>query len=54
MSDIPLTHAMRGVYPDLHAPKVRKESKKQTKRFGKVAKDFSGGRERMPEGIKKA
>jgi hypothetical protein len=34
-------------------PKVRKESEKQTGWFGKVAKEFSGGRKRMPEGIKK-
>jgi len=35
-------------------PKVRKESEKQTGWFGKVAKEFSRGRKRMPEGIKKA
>ena len=33
---------MRGVYPNLHAPKVRKESEKQTGWFGKVAKELSG------------
>ena len=44
-SDIPPTRTMRGIYPDLHAPKVRKESEEQTKRFGKVAKELAEGEE---------
>ena len=47
VSDIPPTRAMRGVYPNLHAPKVRKESEKQTGWFGKVAKELAEGEERL-------
>ena len=47
MSDIPLTHTMQGIYPNLHAPKVRKESNKQTEWFEKVAKELAGGEERL-------
>jgi len=35
------------------SPKVRKESEKQTIRFGKVAKEFLEEKKRMPKDIKK-
>ena len=37
-----------------HAPKIRKESKKPPCGWQKLQKNFSGGRKRLPQGIKKA
>ena len=38
---------MRGVYPDLHAPKGTKRIGETNQRFGKVAKELAEGEERL-------
>ena len=54
MSDIPLTRAMRGVYPNLHAPKGTKRIQETNQTVWKSRKRFFGRERKDAGGHKKS